>query len=52
MKRDGGCEAALDVIRNGFNSSAMAAYPSGISDAVGVQVATYVWPVSRGKAKA
>lgn len=44
-----GIPAVLDVIRNGVDGTAMAAYPAGISDEMAVQFATYVWAVSRGR---
>lgn len=46
---DGSLAAILDVIRNGVQGTAMAAYPAGITDEMAVQVATYVWAVSRGR---
>ncbi len=46
---DGSLAAILDVIRNGVDGTAMAAYPAGITDEMAVQVAAYVWAVSRGR---
>lgn len=48
---DGTYAAMLDRIRKGKDGTLMVAYPGGISDAEAVQVATYVWAVSQGKAK-
>jgi mono/diheme cytochrome c family protein len=48
---DGSYAAMLDRIRKGKDGTLMVSYPGGISDAEAVQVATYVWAVSQGKAK-
>jgi len=48
---DGSYGAMLDRIRKGKDGTLMVAYPGGISEAEAVQVATYVWAVSQGKAK-
>jgi mono/diheme cytochrome c family protein len=47
---DGTFAAMLDRIRNGRDGTLMVSYPGGISDAEALQVATYVWAVSQGKA--
>lgn len=46
---DGSYQSIVDIIRNGVAGTAMAAYPSGISDELAVRVAAYVWAVSHGK---
>jgi mono/diheme cytochrome c family protein len=48
---DGSYGAMLDRIRKGKDGTLMVSYPGDISDAEAVQVATYVWAVSQGKAK-
>lgn len=46
---DGSLAAIVDVIRNGVEGTAMAAYPAGISDEMAVKVAAYVWAVNQGR---
>lgn len=47
----GGDEPAIyAVVTHGVPNTAMVSHPGGISDAQAVQVATYVWAVSHGKA--
>ena len=48
---DGTFEAILQRVRGGYPGSVMVAHPGGIDDAQTIQVATYVWAVSHGKAK-
>jgi mono/diheme cytochrome c family protein len=48
---DGSFAAMLQRIRQGKDGTLMVGDPGGISDAEAVQVATYVWAVSQGKAK-
>jgi mono/diheme cytochrome c family protein len=48
---DGSFGAMLDRIRHGKDGTLMVSYPGGINDGEAVQVATYVWAVSQGKAK-
>ncbi len=44
---DGDFESILNIVRNGVEGTAMAAYPGGISDEQAQQVAAYVWAVSQ-----
>ena len=48
---DGTFEAILQRVRGGQPGTVMVAHPGGIDDAETIQVATYVWAVSHGKAK-
>ncbi|HYL31231.1 MAG TPA: c-type cytochrome, partial [Gemmatimonadales bacterium] len=48
---DGTFEAILQRVRGGYPGSVMVSHPGGIDDAQTIQVATYVWAVSQGKAK-
>ena len=48
---DGTFEGILQRVRGGYPGSVMVAHPGGIDDAQTIQVATYVWAVSHGKAK-
>jgi mono/diheme cytochrome c family protein len=47
---DGSFEMILHTVRGGVPGTVMVAHPGGISDAQTIQVATYVWAVSHGKA--
>lgn len=48
---DGSLAAILEVVRNGVEGTAMAAYPGGIDEEMARAVAAYVWSVSRGRAE-
>jgi mono/diheme cytochrome c family protein len=48
---DGSFSAMLDRIQHGKDGTLMVGHPGDITDAEAVQVATYVWAVSQGKAK-
>jgi mono/diheme cytochrome c family protein len=48
---DGSFTAILHRVREGLAGTLMVSHPGDISDAQTIQVATYVWAVSRGKAK-
>lgn len=48
---DGTFEGILQRVRGGYPGSVMVAHPGGIDDAQTIQVATYVWAVSHGKAQ-
>jgi mono/diheme cytochrome c family protein len=48
---DGTFAAMLDRIRQGKDGTLMVGHPGDITDAETLQVATYVWAVSQGKAK-
>jgi mono/diheme cytochrome c family protein len=48
---DGSFESILHVVRGGSPGTVMVSHPGGIDEAQTVQVATYVWAVSQGKAK-
>ncbi|HEU4697857.1 MAG TPA: cytochrome c [Gemmatimonadales bacterium] len=47
---DGTYPAILDRVQHGRSGTLMIAYPGDINDTQAVQVATYVWAVSQGKA--
>lgn len=47
---NGDYASILEVVRNGVEGTAMAAYPGGISDEQARQVAAFVWAVAQGKA--
>ena len=48
---DGTFAAMLDRIRQGKDGTLIVGHPGDINDAETLQVATYVWAVSQGKAK-
>ncbi len=48
---DGSFKSILERVRQGKDGTLMVGHPGDISDAEAVQVATYVWAVSQGKAK-
>lgn len=48
---DGSYGSILQRIQHGQDGTLMVAHPGDIDDAQTVQVATYVWAVSQGKAK-
>jgi len=48
---DGTFEGILTRVRAGYPSTAMVAYPGGINDGDAIQIATYIYAVSQGKAK-
>ena len=48
---DGTFKSILERVRQGKDGTLMVGHPGDISDAEAVQVATYVWAVSQGKAK-
>jgi mono/diheme cytochrome c family protein len=48
---DGSFDMILHVLRGGVPGTVMVSHPGGISDAQLLQVATYVYAVSRGLAK-
>ena len=47
----GSFPAILQVVRTGVSGTAMVSHPGGISDEQTIQVAAYVWAVTRGRAK-
>jgi mono/diheme cytochrome c family protein len=48
---EGTFESILTRVRTGYTGTAMVPYPGGINDAEAVEVATYIYAVSQGKAK-
>lgn len=46
---DGSLASILQIIRNGIDGTAMAAFPGGISDEQAASAAAYVWAVSQGR---
>ncbi len=48
---DGSLDMIMRVIRTGVPKTAMISHPGGINDTELLEVATYVWAVSRGAAK-
>lgn len=48
---DGSFKSILERVRQGKDGTLMVGHPGDISDAEALQVATYVWAVSQGKAK-
>jgi mono/diheme cytochrome c family protein len=48
---DGSLDMIIHVVRNGVPKTAMISHPGGINDSELLEVATYVWAVSRGAAK-
>jgi mono/diheme cytochrome c family protein len=48
---DGSFKTILERVRQGKDGTLMVGHPGDISDAEALQVATYVWAVSQGKAK-
>jgi mono/diheme cytochrome c family protein len=48
---EGTFESILTRVRAGYAGTAMVPYPGGINDGEAIQVATYIYAVSQGKAK-
>ena len=48
---DGSLDAIAKIIRNGVPNTAMISHPGGVSETELLEVAAYVWAVSRGAVK-